>query len=168
MKIIKPDSEDQSPVGIKIFLAGSIEMGSAINWQSDIEKHLEHFGDVTLYNPRRNNWDSSWEQTPDNPKFVEQVNWELDKLEESDIVFFYFDPATKSPISLLEFGMYTRCSPIKVVCCCPDGFWRKGNLQITGTKYGVNIINDFKDAKEYLFHEIVIYFLKKEIEENGN
>lgn len=40
----------------------------------------------------------------------------------------YFDPSTKSPISLLELGLYARAG--KMIVCCPDGFWRKGNVDI--------------------------------------
>lgn len=168
MKIIKPDSEDQNPEGVKIFLAGSIEMGKAIDWQKDIPKYMSQFSDITFYNPRRDDWNNEWKQTLEDSNFVGQVDWELDKLEESDFIFFFFDPNTQSPISLIEFGMYVRCNPEKLIVCCPDGFWKKGNLQITGRKYGVKIIDDMQDAKDYLFNEIVIYYLQKEIKERND
>lgn len=146
MKSIKPNSPDQTPWGIKVFLAGSIEMGKAIDWQLEVENYFTQFTDVTLYNPRRDDWDSSWGQTPEDENFVGQVNWELDYLEDSDFIFFFFDPNTKSPISLIEFGMYVRCNPEKLIVCCPDGFWKKGNLQITGKKYGVEIYDTLETA----------------------
>ena len=88
-----------------IFLGGSIEMGLAEPWQ---ERLVAEFKDTNLrfLNPRRDDWDSSWAQEASNPKFSEQVNWELDALAYSDLVIFYFDPNTKSPITLMELGLF--------------------------------------------------------------
>lgn len=84
--------ETQSPNRVKpglinIFLGGSIEMGNAIEWQKDVVDALSDLP-VQLLNPRRDDWDSSWEQTIDNPEFKKQVEWELNSLELSDIIIF--------------------------------------------------------------------------------
>jgi hypothetical protein len=129
---------------VKIFLAGSIEMGKAEDWQKRIVKELGKYP-IQFLNPRRDDWDSSWEQTKENEQFSEQVNWELDGLEASDFIILYFDPETKSPISLLELGIHACCNPDKLVVLCPDGFWRKGNVDITCEKYGVKQVNDFDE-----------------------
>ena len=136
-------------------------MGVAINWQLEVEKHFEKFSDITLYNPRRDDWDSSWGQTIEDQNFVGQVDWELEKLEDADFIFFFFDPNTKSPISLIEFGMYVRCNPEKLVVCCPDGFWKKGNLQVTGKKYGVEIYDDLQTALSKLHKKFTKHMLAK-------
>jgi hypothetical protein len=120
----------------KIFLAGSIEMGSAEDWQSKVVKELEDFSGYIL-NPRRDDWDSSWVQDINNPQFYEQVNWELDMLDNSDIIVIYFDPNTKSPISLLELGLHACGGSRYVLVCCPQGFWRKGNVDIVCQRYCV-------------------------------
>ena len=120
--------------GSSIFRAGSIEMGNAINWQEYVVGELSKF-DVTILNPRRPDWDSTWEQSINNEKFREQVEWELKALEKSDLIIMYFDPATKSPITLLELGLFARSE--KLVVCCPGGFWRKGNVDIVCKKYEV-------------------------------
>ena len=57
-----------------IFLAGSIEMGKAIDWQTKIQDIMKD-ENVTIFNPRRDDWDSSWEQKMENEKFREQVEW---------------------------------------------------------------------------------------------
>ena len=49
----------------------------------------------------------------------------------------YFSPETKSPITLLELGIYAVATPEKLLVCCPEGFWRKGNVDIVCAKYGV-------------------------------
>lgn len=125
-----------------IFLAGSIEMGNAENWQEELTKYFER--DFNIFNPRRDDWDSSWKQSIDNPQFYEQVNWELNALDKADLIIMYFDPNTKSPISLLELGLYATSKKLHVIC--PEGFWRKGNVDIICKKYDIPLyetINEF-------------------------
>lgn len=118
----------------RVFLAGSIEMGKAIDWQTAITNELAGQS-ITFLNPRRPDWDSSWEQRIDNPVFNEQVNWELDGLESAEMVVFYFAPGTQSPISLMELGLVAKSG--KVLVCCPEGFWRKGNVDIICHREGI-------------------------------
>ena len=99
-----------------------------------VEEELKEFN-VTIYNPRRDDWDSSWDQSIFNNKFKEQVVWELDHLEKADIVIMYFDGKTKSPISLLEFGLYARSD--KMIVYCENDFWRKGNVDIVSEYYNI-------------------------------
>lgn len=132
---------------LKIFLAGSIEMGVAENWQEKIEIALSEM-DVVILNPRRLNWDSSWEQTIENPKFKEQVEWELKGLEDSDIIVVYFDPNTKSPITMLELGIHHNSN--KLIVCCLEGFWRKGNVDIVCNKYGITSVQSLESLIEQL------------------
>jgi hypothetical protein len=143
MKIIKPNSEDQKIEGVLIFLAGSIEMGAAEDWQTKTQERFKDFP-ITLLNPRRDDWDSSWTQEQKNPQFNYQVNWEMDSLDKADIIFMYFSPETKSPISLLELGAYGSTG--KMIVCCPDGFWRKGNVEIFCSRHDIQVYNDIEDA----------------------
>jgi len=116
-----------------LFLAGSTEMGIAENWQDCIVREL-WAAQGTILNPRRDDWDSSWVQSKDSPQFFQQVTWELTALQQADEIAMYFDPATKSPITLLELGLF-KCNPMLV--CCPLGFWRKGNVDIVCDRYDV-------------------------------
>lgn len=127
---------------VKVFLGGSIEMGKAEKWQERMVKDFAN-ADVVFLNPRRDDWDWSWEQSINNPKFYEQVKWEQDALQASDIIIINFDPATKSPISLMELGLFASSG--KVVCCCPEGFWRKGNVDIICERYGIPLVENYED-----------------------
>lgn len=127
---------------VSIFLAGSIEMGVAEDWQSKIEEELKDYN-ITIYNPRRDSWDSSWEQSIHNPQFREQVEWELDHLDKADIIVMYFDENTKSPISLLELGLYASSG--KLIVYCPEGFWRKGNVDIVANRYDIKQVSSFNE-----------------------
>lgn len=116
-----------------IFLAGSIEMGSAEEWQKKVIADLS--SDWVILNPRRTDWDSTWEQKINNPQFKEQVTWELSHIERADLVLVYIDPATKAPITLLELGILSQIKPTRTIVVCPDGYWRKGNVDIICERY---------------------------------
>lgn len=136
MKEIKAPERVDLSNEVSVFLAGSIEMGKAENWQEKFAKAFAAW-DVTLLNPRRDDWDSSWEQKKENLQFNEQVSWELEHMERATFVVFYFDPQTKSPITLMELGINARSKPEDCVVCCPEGFWRKGNVDIVCDRYEV-------------------------------
>ena len=91
-------------------------------------------------NPRRDDWDSSWRQQIGDGQFREQVDWELAAQEAADRILMYFSPGTKSPITLLELGLAARTG--KLIVCCPDGFWRKGNVDVVCARYGVEQVAD--------------------------
>lgn len=134
-----------------VFLAGSIEMGGAENWQDIAEQNLKC---SYIFNPRRVNWNSSWEQNVNNKKFVEQVEWELDALTRSNLILMYFDPNTKSPISLLELGLWARSG--KLIVVCPEGFWRKGNVDVVCKKYKIVQKSSLNEAIEYINERTVM------------
>src|SRR3990167_10530862 len=124
MRIIKPPQKlDVKFKEQSLFLAGSIELGKAELWQDRITNQFADAENVVILNPRRDDWDSSWIQSIDNPKFKEQVEWELEAMALADKILMYFDPNTKSPISLLELGLHAKDGSLVVVC--PEGFWRK-------------------------------------------
>ncbi len=137
MNIAKRDRERKS-----VFLAGSIEMGKAEDWQKKLEGICDDFG-YDVLNPRRDDWDSSWTQEFDNPQFFQQVTWELDALETADLIIMYFAPNTKSPISLLELGLFANSGKIRVIC--PSGFWRKGNVDIVCQYYNIPLYENFDE-----------------------
>lgn len=144
MQIIKPESSNQKTENsVSVFLAGSIEMGKAEDWQAILQTELTELK-VTVFNPRRDDWDSSWEQKQSVDQFNYQVNWELNRLEEASIVFMYFSPGTQSPISLLELGAFAGRS--HMIVCCPTGFWRKGNVDIFCTRNEIPVYEDLTDA----------------------
>jgi hypothetical protein len=134
IEIQAPNPIPDNGIGPTIFLGGSIEMGAAEDWQDRIIRELSDTN-YTFLNPRRKDWDSSWVQSIDNPQFKEQVEWELNAQKEADGILYYFDPNTKAPITLLELGLFAASD--KVLVICPEGFWRKGNVDIVCNEYGI-------------------------------
>ena len=132
-----------------IFLAGSIEMDKAVNWQKRCEEELSE--KYIIFNPRRDSWNNSWEQSIKNPQFKEQVTWELNALEQADIIIMFFANNTKSPISLLELGLFAHSNKMKVVV--EEGFWRKGNIDIVCERYTI---------EQYASLDILLEKLKRE------
>jgi hypothetical protein len=149
MRVIKPPTplDTISQIEPVIFLAGSIEMGTARDWQQEITDALVDTA-ITILNPRRDDWDWTWKQSIDNPVFYEQVNWELDALERADIIFFNFEPTAKSPISLLELGLFAPCR--KAIVHCPEGFWRKGNVDIVCERYELDHVSSIDEGVELI------------------
>lgn len=137
----------------RVFLAGSIEMGKAEDWQSKVISNLLPLDTrvsarTAMYNPRRLEWDSSWEQSIDNPFFYQQVDWELRALERSTIVFMHLAENTISPISLMELGLYARSE--KLIVSCPKGFHRRGNVEVMAEKYNFLLFDDLGIATTHL------------------
>lgn len=142
MRVIKAPQLFHHGYFPSVFLAGSIEMGKAEDWQTRVTNALSDLP-VTVLNPRRDDWDSSWEQKKENAQFREQVEWELNALDRADVIAMYFDPATMSPISLLELGLHAQENTL--IVCCPEGFWRKGNVDIVCERYGIVQVNTIEE-----------------------
>jgi len=143
--IFKPPTRLPDNMGASVFLAGSIEMGQAEQWQTVIEQALADT-DALIFNPRRDEWDASWVQSIHNPIFREQVEWELSAQERATVIATYFAPSTKAPITLLELGLFARSG--KLIVCCPDGFWRKGNVEVVCARYQVPLVEDLTALAE--------------------
>lgn len=125
-----------------IFLGGSIEMGKAEEWQKKIITSVQDKPYI-FFNPRRDDWNSNWKQVKSDPQFSGQVKWELEALEIADYIIMYLDPNTVSPVSLIEFGLHARSG--KLIMVCPDGYFKKGNIDITCEFYKVKQVNSIDE-----------------------
>jgi hypothetical protein len=125
-----------------VFLAGSIEMGKARDWQTDITNLLAD-ENINVLNPRRDNWDNKLEQSIENDVFRGQVTWELDGLDKCFVIMMYFDPKTKAPITLAELGLYASSG--KILVCCPKGFYRKGNVDVICARYNIPMFDSIEE-----------------------
>ena len=131
----------------KIFLAGTIDNGESEDWQTDvyhnllwlIEPAVVTYGqdyctppgkyNVVMYSPRRKDW-----KTDATVEDVEnQIRWEQDKLEKADLIVMALQDNSKSPISLLELGLYGTEG--KLICFCTENFYRYTNVKLTCEKF---------------------------------
>lgn len=132
-----PPTECTEKTKFSVFLAGSIDMGAAPDWQAHISDLVDDL-DINIFNPRRIT-------TPDDVKA--QIEWELRHLEMADMIVMYLSPTGLAPISLLEFGLYIKSG--KLLVCCPPDYMRAENVRTTAEFYGMsdNLFTDFADIE---------------------
>ncbi|KMK63306.1 hypothetical protein Y699_04136 [Aspergillus fumigatus Z5] len=144
---------EETPRGVKsVFLAGTTSKVDPGDWRETLSTSLSDLP-VTIYSPYRPDWDSSWREDIDFAPYREQVEWELDKLDKSDTVVIYFHPATQAPISLLELGLCARV-PGKALVVCPEGYWKRGNVQIVCEKYGVEMVDNVDALRDAIVERL--------------
>lgn len=132
-----------------VFLAGSIEQGKANDWQTEAAQSLLKHG-FNVLNPRRKDWDESWKQEYTDPQMNQQIAWEDNALQHADFILFYLQPNTLSPISLFEFGKYLHSG--KCLMVCPEGFWRKANVDFECAKYNIPQFDTIDLALSYIIY----------------
>lgn len=152
MKLLRPPQALRLNGKPGVFLAGSIDQGEAEDWQHDILMCAAPMTtmDIVFLNPRRDDWDATWDQDDSHPEFVRQVNWELNAMDKAEMVVMYFAPGTKSPITLLELGLYATSG--KLIVCCPNGFWRKGNVDIVCKRNKITQVKTLDELRWSIFN----------------
>lgn len=145
MSVYKPHSEEKDNNSLNIFLGGTIDMGLSRNWQGEFCQRLENiFGtkNVTIFNPRR---DSGTGVKPgDTADLRYQIQWELSHLDKSDIIVFNLLPESKSPITLMEIGLYAN-SDKGVFVICPESFYRYDNVFMVCSKFRIPLLHSEED-----------------------
>lgn len=148
----KSSFKDSSDNHISIFLAGTIDSGNSVNWQQEIINNLQEYDlqNLTIYNPRRLDWPSD----ADHEEMQFQIKWEQEHLDKADIIIMVLTDTSKSPITLLEMGLYAKSKKLYVFCT--DKFYRYDNVKLTCDKYNVPLINTTNTEKisEYIFDKI--------------
>lgn len=130
-----------------IFLAGAIDQGKAEDWQKKVAESLQEF-EILILNPRRDDWDASWEQSADNAEFAKQVTWEYQAMQNADMVLFVFTKDSKAPITFYEMGRFA--SEKDSLVCAEEGFYRQGNLDIYCGLDGIPIYHNLEAMIEDL------------------
>ena len=163
MKVIEAPQEFLAETRPWIFLGGTIDMGNFRNWRADLIKYIaEKEIECTLLNPLRSDWDSSWEQSIQNDKFRQQVEWELRAQKMADVIVYYFGEDSKSPITLLELGLFNYKKPIVY---CHEGFYRKGNVDIVCEMWSISVTDDEQIFYQRLIDRIYTYLLIFDVED---
>lgn len=138
MQLIYPPQELEKKHNFSLFLAGTIDLGNSVDWQSKVINLLKNHN-VTIYNPRRPDWDNNIKQSIQDARFKEHVNWELDHLETVDLIVMYLAADSKSPISLMELGRYAEKH---MVVFCAENFYRRGNVEIVCDRFKIPLFDD--------------------------
>ncbi|KAI1374376.1 hypothetical protein F4677DRAFT_165557 [Hypoxylon crocopeplum] len=142
--ILAPSRESHR--GIKsVFLAGTTTKTDDRDWREVLTESLADLP-VTVINPYRPDWDSSWREDITCAPFREQVEWELDMQDGADMVVVYFHPATDAPISLMELGLCARAG--KAIVVCPEGYKKRGNVQIVCQRHSIEMAENIEELKQ--------------------
>ncbi|OAQ59546.1 Zn(2)-C6 fungal-type DNA-binding domain-containing protein [Pochonia chlamydosporia 170] len=148
-QIVRAPSEETITGNKSVFLAGTTTAVDNVDWREKLSASLcEH--PITIFNPNRPDWDSTWREDVNFAPYREQVLWELDKQVKADLVVVYFHPATLAPISLLELGLSAQV-PGKVIAIAPEGYAKRGNVQIVCQKFGIEFLDNMDEL-----HGIII------------
>ncbi|KAI9148784.1 hypothetical protein HJFPF1_10826 [Paramyrothecium foliicola] len=153
-QIIRAPSEE-AVNGIKtVFLAGTTTAVGNVDWREELSASLSEYP-ITIFNPNRPDWDSTWREDITFEPYREQVLWELDKQVKADLLVVYFDPATIAPISLLEFGLSAQV-PGKVVAVAPEGYAKRANVQLVCQKFGVEFLDNIGHLHEFIVRKLSV------------
>ncbi|KAI0548346.1 hypothetical protein F4679DRAFT_321190 [Xylaria curta] len=150
-KIIRAPSEEPVRGTKSVFLAGTTTAVGNVDWREQLSASLSGYP-ITVFNPNRPDWDSTWREDINFDPFREQVSWELDKQEKADLVVVYFHPATQAPISLLEFGLSAHTG--KVIAIAPEGYSKRGNVQIVCQKFGIEFLDNIDTLHESIINKL--------------
>lgn len=142
MIIITPEevvNKEANKINTKsVFLAGTIDNGNSLNWQDKTIIELINLGvkDLEVYNPRREHWNPN----PSKEDMEYQIKWEQDHLDKADVIAMVLLDDSKSPISLLEIGLYAKTG--KLIVFCTPNFYRWDNVRLTCEKYHIELVQD--------------------------
>lgn len=121
-----------------LFLAGTIDNGDSTDWQKELIDYLSNYGMpyVILYNPRRNYWNKN----ASDKETHNQIDWEQKYLDDCDYIIMVLQDNSKSPISLMELGQYSKSG--KIIVFCNENFYRYQNVKYLCEKENIPLINN--------------------------
>jgi len=141
MIVITPETENCK----SIFLAGTIDNGESDNWQKKLIDKFKNIN-IKIYNPRREHWNKNASKE----EVEYQIKWEQEYLDNANLIVMVLSDNSKSPISLLELGLYATSK--KILVFCTDKFYRFDNVRLTCEKYNIPLFTNTNI--NYIFNKI--------------
>lgn len=154
--ITAPDNTEVPGTSKTLFLAGAIDQGLAEDWQSALFNALPSVLKVTCFNPRRA---YPKMETFGAPDLERQINWELTRIAQSDIVAFYIPAGARAPITLLELGLVLGTRIPCVIYCSPD-FYRFQNVKQTVEFMTNKETRHFHTDSNEFFNDLILQVAK--------
>jgi len=129
--------EDISTNKKLLFLAGSIDLDLPGNWRAVVSNKLsDTFDFIDPTTPQHN--------TMSQRQWDEHVLWELKAMEKTNVILMNLLPEAKSPISLIETGLYVRSQ--KMIVSCPLDFYKRNYLEELCRFYNTPIYENLYSA----------------------
>ncbi|OPZ66000.1 MAG: hypothetical protein BWY85_00167 [Firmicutes bacterium ADurb.Bin506] len=151
MRLVTPPERPTHAERPWLFLAGAIDMGAAEDWQSKAVKALAGFYG-TVFNPRRPDWDATWNQTKCDPRMMDQINWELEMLDAVDLIMLWIPGTAKAPIALMELGLHARSG--KLIVGCEEAFYRYENVRVTCYRHQVPLYHGLETTQNFVLDRL--------------
>ncbi|WP_298900513.1 nucleoside 2-deoxyribosyltransferase domain-containing protein [uncultured Psychroserpens sp.] len=119
------------------FLAGSIDYNASNPWRESLIKKAK--ASIHFFDPTRRDHDSL-----SHAEMQNHIHWELEALELSDTIVLHFLRTAKSPISLVELGLYARSG--KLIVVCPNTFYQRRYIEVLCKKYSIVLCNSLNEV----------------------
>ena len=156
--VLQPGDPIEESFGdmIKIYLSGTLDLNqNKIPWQ---QKFINALARIMSEEPKNDMPDlrnfkfliinplipTNGPMILDNPEFVQKINWELQCLELSDVIFCNFLKKGKEWSSLSGLMMNIRSE--KMICRCPIDSEFYGYIKILGQNFGFPVVGDTSSA----------------------
>ncbi|KPM43288.1 hypothetical protein AK830_g3273 [Neonectria ditissima] len=136
---------------VSIFLAGTTSATSEPDWRATLIASLAGL-DMTIYNPKRDDWDATWTEDFSDPRWAEQIQWELDMQDAADVIVVFFHGVTAAPIALAELGMSAGTG--RTVACALDGYCKRGYVEAVCRKYGAPFVRTEEDLRRVVVERL--------------
>lgn len=135
LAIDAPSNKKPLDNSFTVFLAGTIDADKgSVDWQHKLinmfKKQYDGEKPITIYNPRREDWSDDG-----SAELKRQIKWEHNHMDDADLIIMNILEDSKSPISLMEIGMYAASE--KLVVFCKSEFYRFDNVEMVCKKYNV-------------------------------
>ncbi|KAL7806682.1 hypothetical protein V8C44DRAFT_338589 [Trichoderma aethiopicum] len=134
-----------------IFLAGTTSPTGEPDWRLTLTDALSNFP-ITIYNPKRDDWDDTWKEDFSDDRWAEQVQWELEMQDKADIVVVFFHGVSPAPISLLELGLCVKSG--RAIVCVLEGYSKRGNVEAVCRRYGAKLVSSEDDLIDVVIERL--------------
>ncbi|CAF3511095.1 unnamed protein product [Fusarium graminearum] len=149
--VMAPQSPNLGSQVASVFLAGTTTSTGNPDWRQVVTGALANYP-ITILNPNRPDWDSTWREDFSDNRWVEQVSWELDMQEAADIIVFMLHEVTEAPISLMELGLAVRTKSV-IVCAHPN-YRKRGNVDAVCRMFGVKLLSTQEELVDCLIETL--------------
>lgn len=150
-QVIRAPARPQQTHRLSIFLGGTASDTGEPDWRDTLNKGLADQA-VAIFDPKRDDWDSTWREDFSDTRWADQIQWELDMQDTADIIVVLFHGVTAAPISLAEMGMAARTG--KLIACALDGYCKKGYVEAVCRKFKAPFVRSEDELRRVVMERL--------------
>lgn len=144
---------------LKIFLSGPIDLNNTFDWHSKFISGVSRLVDPKEGDPRLNNNKyiilnskidiSNPDISLENPEFVSKIQWELQMIDKSDVIFCNFLKKSKSPFGMNGFMLSAMSN--KIIVRCLEEYMYYPYIKLITDTYNIPLLGDTSTIIDVLF-----------------